>query len=192
MAALSVFAQITGEGRGVYDYQVLLNTQRLVAGRFDASAGDDRDATTVALDLIPQGEVSLLQFDRDGSSEGRMYYSLNLRYLTPATEIAALNRGFAVSRRYSLLDDPDTAITSATLGDVVRIEVTVVAPAERRFARVEGLPACRPGGHRSATQHRLTLAARTIASRAARGPARRRAVLCRTLVLLVLQPLEPG
>ena len=142
MAALSVFAQITGEGRGVYDYQVLLNTQRLVAGRFDASAGDDRDATTVALDLIPQGEVSLLQFDRDGSSEGRMYYSLNLRYLTPATEIAALNRGFAVSRRYSLLDDPDTAITSATLGDVVRIEVTVVAPAERRFARVEDfLPA---------------------------------------------------
>jgi hypothetical protein len=142
MAALSVFAQITGEGRGVDDYQVLLNTQRLLGGRFDAPAGDDRDATTVGLDLIPKGEVSLLQFDRDGNSEGRMYYTLNLRYLTPATEIAALNRGFAVSRRFSLLDDPDTAITGASLGDVVRVEVTVVAPAERRFARVEDfLPA---------------------------------------------------
>ncbi len=142
MASLSVFAQFTGEGRGVYDYQVLLNSQRLLDGDFDVPSGDDRDATTVTLDLIPQGEVSRLQFDRDSTSEGRMYYALNLRYQTPAKDIAALNRGFAVSRQYSLLEEPDRAITSATLGAVLRVEVTVVAPADRRFARVEDfLPA---------------------------------------------------
>lgn len=71
-----------------------------------------------------------------------MYYALNLRYLTPANDISALNRGFAVSRQYSLLEEPDRSITSAALGDVVRVEVTVVALAERRFVRVEDfLPA---------------------------------------------------
>ena len=71
-----------------------------------------------------------------------MYYALNLRYVTPAKDIEALNRGFAVSHRYSLLDDPDRAITSVSLGDVVRVQVTVVAPAERLFVKLEDfLPA---------------------------------------------------
>lgn len=71
-----------------------------------------------------------------------MYYGLNLRYLTPASEVEALNRGFSVSHRYSLLDEPDRAVTTVRLGDVVRVTVTVVAPADRLFARVEDfLPA---------------------------------------------------
>lgn len=142
MSSLSVFAQLTGETRGAYDYQVLLNARPLLAGDFDALAGESGDATKVPLDLIPNGEVSRLQFDRDIGGRGRMYYALNLRYLTPATEISALNRGFAVSRRYSPLEDPDRSISSAALGDVVRVELIVVAPAERRFAKVEDfLPA---------------------------------------------------
>ncbi|MCY3655044.1 MAG: hypothetical protein OXG95_00315 [Chloroflexi bacterium] len=53
-----------------------------------------------------------------------------------------MNRGFAVSHRYSLLDDPGAPVTSASVGDVVRVVVTVVAPADRLFARVEDfLPA---------------------------------------------------
>ena len=71
-----------------------------------------------------------------------MYYGLNLRYVTPAAGIEALNRGFAVSHRYSLLDDPETPITSAAPGDVVRVTVTVVAPADRLFVQVQDfLPA---------------------------------------------------
>ncbi len=141
MASLAAFAELTGENRGVYDYQVLLNTTRVLDGDFDVPAGDYRDATTVALEDLPLGEVSRLQFDRE-AVEGRMYYALNLRYLTPAKDIEALNRGFAVSRRYTLIDDPETPVTSAALGDVVRVTVTVVAPADRLFARVEDfLPA---------------------------------------------------
>ena len=141
MASLAAFADLTGENRGVYDYRVLVNTTRVLAGDFDVPAGDYRDAATIALEDLPLGEVSRVQFDRE-AVEGRMYYALNLRYLTPAKDIDALNRGFAVSRRYTLLDDPGTPVTSAALGDVVRVTVTVVAPADRLFARVEDfLPA---------------------------------------------------
>ncbi|MXX18897.1 MAG: hypothetical protein F4X03_09180 [Dehalococcoidia bacterium] len=142
MASLGAFAELTGETRGVYDYQVLLNTRRVLDGHFDVPAGDYVDGVALGLDALPLGEVSRVQFEREADTEGRLYYSLNLRYVTPAKEIEALNRGFAVSHRYTLLEDPDTPITSASLGDVVRVTVTVVAPADRLFARVEDfLPA---------------------------------------------------
>ena len=142
MASLGAFAELTGETRGVYDYQVLLNTRRVLDGHFDVPARDYLDGVTLTLDSLPLGEVSRVQFEREAGTEGRLYYALNLRYVTPATDIEALNRGFAVSHRYSLLEDPETPITSASLGDVVRVTVTVVAPAERLYAKVEDfLPA---------------------------------------------------
>ena len=142
MASLGAFAHLTGENRGVYDYSVLLNTATVLDGAFDVPAGDYRDGAAIALEELPPGAISRVQLQRDASREGRLYYALNLRYVTPAQEIEALNRGFAVSHRYTLLDGPDTSITSAPLGAVVRVTVTVVAPHERLFAKVEDpLPA---------------------------------------------------
>ena len=142
MASLGAFAELTGETRGVYDYQVLLNTRRVLNGHFDVPARDYLDGVALTLDTLPLGEVSRIQFEREAGAEGRLYYALNLRYVTPAKDIQALNRGFAVSHRYSLLEDPETPITGASLGDVVRVTVTVVVPADRLFARVEDfLPA---------------------------------------------------
>ena len=56
--------------------------------------------------------------------------ALNLRHVTPSAR-----------DRYSLLDDPETPITSASSGDAVRVTVTVVAPAhveETDFPEVFG------------------------------------------------------
>ena len=139
MASLGAYAELTGETLGVYDYSVLVNTSRVLAGDFDVPAGDYLDATEIALAELPLGEVSRVQFERETDAEGRMYYGLNLRYVTPARDIEALNRGFAVSHRYSLLDEPDKAIASASIGDVVRVTVTVVAPTDRVFVKVEDL-----------------------------------------------------
>ncbi len=142
MASLGAYAKLTGETRGGYDYSVLVNATRVLDGHFDVPAGDYLDAASIALGELPPGAVSRVQFDREAGAGGRLYYGLNLRYATPAKGVEALNRGFAVSHRYSLLDDPGTPISSASIGDVVRVTVTVVASADRLFARVEDfLPA---------------------------------------------------
>ena len=143
MASLGSFAALTGETRGVYDYRVLLNTRQILAGDFNVPAHDYYDGTAIALDELPLGEVSRVRFEREADRPGRMYYALNLRYVTPAAGVGALNRGFAVSHRYSLLEEPDRRISSASLGDVVRVTVTVVAPADRVFVKVEDFL---PGG----------------------------------------------
>ena len=141
MASLGAYAELTGEVRGAYGYRVLVNGRPVLDGRFDAAAGDRADGVALPLERLPGGEVSRVQLGR-GAGEGRLYYGLALRYLTPAREAEALARGFALSRSYSLLDEPETAVTSAPAGEIVRVRVTVVAPADRLFARVEdALPA---------------------------------------------------
>ena len=142
MASLSAYAELTGETLGRYDYSIWLNAREVLDGHFDVPAGEYVDGAEVALTELPLGEVSRVQFERDASRPGRMYYGLNLRYITPAFEILALNRGFAVSHRYSLIGDPDEVVTSARIGDVVRVQLTIVAPADRLFVLVEDfLPA---------------------------------------------------
>ena len=142
MASLGAFAGLTGETRGVFDYRTLLNTRRLLDGHFDVPGRKYLDAVTVPLGELQLGEVNRVQLEREVGSEGRMYYGLALRYVTPARHVEALNRGFAVSHRYTLLDDPERITVSASPGDVVRVTVTVVAPADRLFVRVEDfLPA---------------------------------------------------
>ena len=142
MSSLGAFADLTDENRADYDYRVLLDTMELLDGAFDASVGDVRDGVEVPLDALGSEGLSLLHFERDPSADGRMYYTLNLRYATPATEVSALNRGFGVSRRYSLLDDPGREVNSAVLGEVVRVELSVVTPAARHFVTItDHLPA---------------------------------------------------
>ncbi|MYE47677.1 MAG: hypothetical protein F4X25_13220 [Chloroflexi bacterium] len=139
MASLGAYGALTGEIHGNYEYSVWIGTNGVLSGHFDVPARDYLDGTTIAISELQLGEVNRVQFERQYAAEGRMYYGLNLRYVTPAQGIEALNRGFAVSHRYSLLDEPDEAINSATIGDVVRVELTVIAPADRVFARVEDL-----------------------------------------------------
>ena len=64
---------------------------------------------------------------------------MSLRYATPAAAIEALNRGFAVSHRYTLVDDPTKPITSAHVGETIRVVVTVIASADRSYVVVEDL-----------------------------------------------------
>lgn len=69
-------------------------------------------------------------------------FTLQLRYLTPAREIEALNCGFAISHPYSLIEDPGTPVDRAHVGDIVRVTVTVVVPQQRNYVLAQDfLPA---------------------------------------------------
>ena len=142
IAALGAFAGATGELSGAYDYTVTLDGDPLLDGFFEADGAVSIERSEVALDKLVPGEVSLLSLLRDFDDPGRMYYSLNLRYVTPAASIESLNRGFAIAREYSLLDDPDRRVSEVPLGEVVRVRLTIVTAADRKFVAVEDfLPA---------------------------------------------------
>ena len=142
IAALGAFAGATGELAGAYDYTVTLDGDPLLSGFFEADGAVSIERTEVPLDELVPGKVTLLSLLRDFDEPGRMYYGLNLRYVTPAQSIESLNRGFAIAREYTLLDDPDHRVSEVPLGEVVRVRLTIVTPADRKFVTVEDfLPA---------------------------------------------------
>jgi uncharacterized protein YfaS (alpha-2-macroglobulin family) len=136
--ALTTYAVGTGELGGDYSYKVLLDDADVLAGLVQKGA-PSADARTLPLSTLVPGKASVLEVTRDYAKPGRLYYTLDLRYTTPARDIEALNRGLAVSREYSALDDPKKAITSVKVGELVRVKVTVIAPADRNYVVVEDL-----------------------------------------------------
>jgi uncharacterized protein YfaS (alpha-2-macroglobulin family) len=137
--ALSAYAVSTGELGGDFGYQVLLDDKAVLSGLVRKGAAPASATRDLPLATLTPGTTSRLAFTRDYSRPGRLYYAVNLRYTTPATDIEALNRGFAISHGYSLLEDPAAPVTAARVGDTVRVTVTVIVPADRNYVVVEDL-----------------------------------------------------
>lgn len=137
--ALSDYAVKTGELAGEFGYQVQIDGADILSGRFAPSTEMQTTSKQVPLTDFRAGSTSILTFLRDFTKPGRLYYSLNLRYLTPAKEVEAVSRGFGVSHQYTLLDGPTKPITSAKLGDTVRVTVTVVSPTDHNYAVIDDL-----------------------------------------------------
>ena len=140
--ALGSYAEATGELLGDFTYEISLDGDELLAGEFRPRGGENEASIETPLDRLTLGGFSRFDFERDLDAPGRLYYSLNLLYQTPAREIESLNRGIAVTREYTLLDEPDRPTSSAPLGEVVRIRLTVLSDADRKFVTLEdALPA---------------------------------------------------
>ena len=137
--ALTNYAAKTGELGGDYSYKVLLDDKDVLAGLVKPGTAPTTAEKTVPIGALKPGATSILAFQRDYDRPGRLYYTLNFKYMTPAKEIEALNRGFALSRSYSLLDAPDRPITGAKLADTVRVTMTIIVNADRNFVVIEDL-----------------------------------------------------
>jgi len=140
--ALGSYAVSTGELAGDYSYAVQLDAKDVLSGLVKPNAAPTTAEKSVPLSAFKPGTTSILAFTRDYQKPGRLYYTLDLRYMTPAKGIDALNRGFAVSHQYTLLDNPSKPIATAKLGDTVRVTVTVMVQSEHPYVVVEDpLPA---------------------------------------------------
>ena len=139
LLALSTYSVKSGELGADYGYKVLLDGKELLTGQVKASTTPTEASRKIPLTQVTPGKASILALQRDFQKSGRLYYTLDLRYMTPAQGIDAVNRGFALSHIYTLLDAPDRPITSAKLGDTVRVTMTVIAPNDRNYVTVEDL-----------------------------------------------------
>ncbi len=140
--ALSSYAVSTGELAGDYSYAVQLDAKDVLSGLVKPNTTPTTATKSVPLATFKPGTTSILAFTRDYQKPGRLYYTLDLRYLTPAKGIDALNRGFAVSHQYTLLDAPTKPVSAAKLGDTVRVTVTVMVQSDHAYVVVEDpLPA---------------------------------------------------
>ena len=95
----------------------------------------------VELEELLKESANYLVFTR-GDGPGNLYYTAFLSAELPVEAIEPLDQGVSLSRQYYALDDLKKPITEIQRGDLVRVRLTVVAPAAVHYIVVDDpLPA---------------------------------------------------
>jgi uncharacterized protein YfaS (alpha-2-macroglobulin family) len=151
LIALTDWMVETGELNADYDYITYLNDDELVSG--SATPENVQDSVKVKIpvaDLLVDSSNLLTVARTDGN--GRLYYTAHLKVYLPVDEIEPADRGIIVSRRYTLesclaeraVDSSVVCseVREAKLGDVIRVDLTIIAPNDLYYVVVEDpLPA---------------------------------------------------
>ncbi len=127
--ALTDWMVASGELRGDYDYQAVLNGQALAEGAVTPDTVREGQVLRVAVRDLLRDQVNRLTIARS-AGEGVLYYTAHLKTRLWASEAKPISRGITVSREYFRADDPDTPVTSAKVGDVITVRVTITLPQE--------------------------------------------------------------
>lgn len=151
LIALTDWMVETGELEASYDFTAFLNDDEL-AGRSvtKENVQDSAKLKIPVADLLVESGNLLTVARTDGN--GRLYYTAHLKVFLPVEEIEPEARGIFVSRSYKLascLEEQATdrsvvcnEVREAKLGDVIRVNLTIIAPNDLYYVVVEDpLPA---------------------------------------------------
>jgi hypothetical protein len=151
LIALTDWMVETGELDANYDFSAFLNDDELTGGSVTReNVGDSTKLKIPVADLLVDTGNLLTVARTDGN--GRLYYSAHLKIFLPVEEIEPAERGIIVSRSYKLescleekmLDKTVVCneVREARLGDVIRVNLTIIAPNDLYYVVVEDpLPA---------------------------------------------------
>ena len=149
----------TGELLGNYDWNVTLNGQALGKGTVTPETVEQVSALRADIKQLLLDQTNGVVIGRSAAAgqtgAGQMYYTMHLQTFVPVQDIKPVDRGYTVSREYRLADcgiTPDAlaadpklqcpTITSAKVGDVIQVKVTLVVPHASYYLMVEDpLPA---------------------------------------------------
>lgn len=137
--ALTEWMVLTGELEPDYTFAVRLNNEALPLDDNIATPENAKKAELLRVQVaeLLADEANRLVISRD-AGPGNLYYTAHLTAYLPVSEVEPLDRGISVSRKYSLLNDPDaTPITQAPVGEPVQVTLTIIAPNDLHYVVVE-------------------------------------------------------
>ena len=143
LISLTDWLEVSKEYETNYQFAIGLNGNPLQQGQANSNNLLDTVTLKVALKDLLKDEINYLVLTR-GDGTGNLYYSAYLSATLPVEQVQPLDQGISVSRQYYELTDTKnkTPITEAKRGDLVRVRVTVVAPAALHYAVIDDpLPA---------------------------------------------------
>jgi len=147
LMGLIAYMRATGELQGDFSYSVTLNGEVLFTGDVNEETIDEsrQRQVEIAQLLVDRGNRLIIEREPasdDQTGEGQLYYTAHMRTYLPAEDVKALDRGIIVARQYSPVDAPETYVSEARVGDVIRVKLTIVAPTDLYYVTVEDpLPA---------------------------------------------------
>ena len=141
LLALTDWMATTGELEADYDYLLNVNGSNVESGHFGEENVTESAETSVPVGRLLPEDVNFLIFEH-GDGPGRLYYTAHLNAFIDAEAVEPVSRGVTVQRTYydAACDPADEAcepIDSIEAGQRVRVELTIVAPNDLTYARVE-------------------------------------------------------
>jgi alpha-2-macroglobulin len=142
ITALSRWMSATGELNPTYGYGLTVNGEVIVE-----EAADPQSLEAQVFELIAEPSNDL-RFART-AGDGALYYTAYLQAYLPVPEIEPVSRGIIVDREYRVPGSDET-VTGASIGDVVEVHLTIVAPNDLYYLVVDdplpaGVEAIDPG-----------------------------------------------
>jgi hypothetical protein len=134
--AFSDWMRATGEADSQYSYDVRLNADALIAGQATPETARETVTATSEAAALAADAPNRLIISR-GEGPGALYYSAFLRLELPAEEVSAISRGITVTRDYFIAGDRNQPASSATVGDVITVRLTLTLPEDVFFLTVE-------------------------------------------------------
>ena len=139
LIGLTDWMRVTGELEADYAYTALLNDGEIMLGEATQENVQESVKQKIAIaDLVL--DSNRLTIAR-GEGAGRLYYTAHLKVYLPVEEIEPVDRGVIVQRRYTLASCQDGAacpdVQEAALGDVIRVDLTIIAPNDLYYVVVE-------------------------------------------------------
>lgn len=135
--ALTNWMIATSELTPNYAYNVTVNDESKFDGVAVPANALDRDELVISVQELIQNESNLIEFTRT-EGEGALYYTAHFNVKLPVPEIEAFSRGIEISRIYFLVDDEnETPITSAKVGDTVKVRLTITIPNSLHYVTIE-------------------------------------------------------
>jgi uncharacterized protein YfaS (alpha-2-macroglobulin family) len=141
LIALTNWLTASKELQADYPYAVGLNGKTLTQGTATKDNLTDTVKLQVELKDLLKNDINYLVFTR-GDGTGNLYYTAYLTASLPVESIQPLDQGASLSRQYFTLDDPKHPITEIQRGEIVRVRLTIVAPAALHYIVIDDpLPA---------------------------------------------------
>jgi alpha-2-macroglobulin len=140
LLALTDWMTVTGETEPNFAYTVEINGEEAAAATLTPADAANSVVVTRDVSELNADGPNPVEFSRTEGS-GALYYTAYLEAYLPVPEVQPVDNGLTVSRVYRKLGS-DEIVTSAVVGELVEVTVTLIAPNELNFVVLEDpLPA---------------------------------------------------
>jgi uncharacterized protein YfaS (alpha-2-macroglobulin family) len=127
---------LTGELRSAYAYNVRFNQAALANATVSPGTARESQTLQVAVGDLLKGTTNRLTVSR-GEGDGALYYTARFDLQIPAGEAKAVSHGVSVKREYFLVSEAAEPTTSARVGDLVTVRLTISTAQDLRYFVLE-------------------------------------------------------
>lgn len=143
LLALTDYMEATGELEGDFAYRVALNGRELALQTVNRENVDEARKLVVEIKDLLAADDNRLNIARakpafGQSGQGKLYYTMHLRYFAPSEQVPAISQGLALLREYYRLGDEAAGpVDRVSPGETVKVKLTLIALQDLHYLVVE-------------------------------------------------------